>query len=103
MEELLNVGDVVYEKHNIFGYVFRGTVERVTKTQAILKGGGTKLKRVGYNNFFGVIGSNNFFSKETPEIKAAYQRKVLLSAIKSINFDALTNEQLSAILSIAKA
>ena len=68
----LNVGDKVYYSKNYYSELNykTSTVERLTKTQAILKNG-DKIKNEtnGYNNDFNIIGSHGYYQLMSEEVQ----------------------------------
>lgn len=103
-ENKLKVGDRIYTKmYNSIHSV--NTVERVTPTQAICKGGNIKfyidilqhggIRLVGRDKW-----STSSYYLETEELKQQLWRQQSISKCKTIDFAKLTDEQLKKVLEI---
>jgi hypothetical protein len=82
------------------------TIERVTKSQAIAKGGGYRFK-IDVNSYGYVteIGESNRWSSsthylETPELREKLLRQNAIRKIKKVNFSKLSLDALNQILSL---
>ncbi len=98
----LKVGDRIYrcyrgEPTNVI------TIERTTKTQAI---SGTNRFKIEYSerSWINVVGRGSYsqasYYLETPRLIEKFNRIKLLSKVKTIKFDELTDEQLKSILNV---
>lgn len=101
----LEVGDIIYRKHRIYGVREMLTIERVTPTQAVCKD--KRFKREVNGGEVIMIGQSRSRDREryfleTEELKEEYLREKLIEKMQGIDYSKLTTETLQQMDSLEK-
>ena len=97
-KSMLQIGDVIYvtDRGKISGRI---RIDRVTRTYAIA--GDTRFKR-SYGDFISLVKerlwNTTLYEIETPELKAAFEKKALIKRISTFDFNTLDIEIVRAII-----